>query len=220
MERKVAVGGTEAGDHEVVLEGTYRAFGGVATVHVWGNQLEVNVLADHVAFESGGCLVVESLKLGSEATGAEKIVGAFVGGEDFGASLRFHGLDVDEVAVIVVDDQHVAVAVGGGLDEATSEVGEDLTGRRCEVGVDVVSAESGRRCGRRMKIGGDVGVGGGRRDGSGVGGVDGGGRDGSGVVGVFVVVAFCGLEVGTLLVEVAFDHRDGWWRMATNLGRG
>lgn len=46
------------------------------------------------------------------------------------------------------------------------------------------------------------------------------GVDGGRIVGVFVGVAFGGLEVGALLVEVAFNHGDGRWWMASNLGGG
>ena len=45
-----------------------------------------------------------------------------VGGEDFRARLAFHGFDVDEVAVVVVEDKHVGVARAGGLDEASCEI--------------------------------------------------------------------------------------------------
>jgi hypothetical protein len=42
---------------------------------------------------------------------------------------------MNEVAVVVVNDQHIAVAAGGGVEEAASEVGEGFAGG---VGVDVV----------------------------------------------------------------------------------
>ena len=151
-------------------------------------------------------------------------MGASVGREDLGAGFGSHGLDVNVVAVKVVDDEHVAVAFGGGLDETTGEVGEYLAGGGGEVGVDEVCAESRGRGGRRMEVVGAGVVGGGDwRDGSGVGrvlGVDGDGVKGGRIVGVFVGEAFGGLEVGALLVKVAFDHRDGWWWMASNLGGG
>jgi hypothetical protein len=50
-----------------------------------------------------------------------------------------------------------------------------------------------------------------------VGGV---GDHGGGTACVFVVAAFGGLEVGSLLIEVAFDHGDGRGWMAANLGGG
>ena len=115
-----------------------------------------------------------------------------------------------EIAVVVVDDEHVTVALGGGLDEASGEVGEDLAGRRGEVSIDEVRAESWGSRGSWMEVHGDVGVGGcGWR----------GGVECGGIVGMFVGVwAFGGLEVSALLIEVAFDHGDGRGWMAANLG--
>jgi hypothetical protein len=139
MEWKVAIGGTETGD-EMVLEGSDSAFGSVSAVNVRWDELKVDVLVCHVCFEGSGGFVVETLELRFEASGAEKSVRAFVCGEDFGPSLVFHGLDVDEIAVVFVYDEHVAVAVRGWLDEAPGEVGEDLPSGSGEVGVDVTGA--------------------------------------------------------------------------------
>ena len=61
---------------------------------------------------------------------------AFVGGEDVGAGFACHGFDVDEVAVVVIDYQHVGVAGDGGLNESAGQVGEDFPGVGGEVGVD------------------------------------------------------------------------------------
>ncbi len=107
------------------------------------DQQEVNVLASHVALESGRCLVVESLELGFEAAGGEEGVGACVGDKDLGTGLGFHGLDVNEVTVVVIDDEHVAVAIRRGLYEATGEVGEDLAGGGGKVSINEVCAEPG-----------------------------------------------------------------------------
>ena len=61
---------------------------------------------------------------------------AFVGGEDVGTGLACHGLDVDEVAVEVIDYQHVGVAGDGWLNESGGQVGEDFSGVGGEVGVN------------------------------------------------------------------------------------
>ena len=53
-------------------------------------------------------------------------MGAFVGGEDGGARFVGHWLDVDEIAIVVVDYEHVGVAARGWLDEAAGEVAKDL----------------------------------------------------------------------------------------------
>jgi hypothetical protein len=45
-----------------------------------------------------------------------------------GSTLGFHGLDMDEVGVVVVEDEQVVVAVGAGDDEATGLVSKDFAG--------------------------------------------------------------------------------------------
>ena len=45
----------------MLLEGAYRAFGGVATVIVWGNKLEINVTQFHAPFHFLGGFIVKSL---------------------------------------------------------------------------------------------------------------------------------------------------------------
>jgi hypothetical protein len=137
MEGEVLVGGAEAGD-EVVFECADCTFGGVSSVDVGRDELEVDLLVRHVGFEGGGGFVVESLELRFEASGAEEGVGPLVCSQNGRAFLVGHGLDMNEVAVVVVDYQHVAVAAGGGVEEAASEVGEGLACGAGEVGVDVV----------------------------------------------------------------------------------
>ena len=130
-----------------------------------------------------------------ESTGAEECVCAFVGGEDGGSGFVGHGLDVDVVGVVVVHYEHVAVALGGWLDEAAGEVSEDLAGGVGEVGVDVMGADGSGGRGRRMVVVEESVVGGGVVVGrrwwrAGVGEI----------VCVFVVASFGGLEVRSLLV--------------------
>ena len=105
-----------------------------------------------------------------EAAGGEEVVCAFVGGEDFGPSLVLHRLDMYEVTVVLVDDEHVAVAHRRRLNEAAGEVGEDLAGGGGEVGVEVVGA----CCGWRWVGGVRVGVVGVGREGGWCGAVGGG----------------------------------------------
>ena len=65
-------------------------------------------------------------------------MGSFVCGEDFGAGFAGHGFHVNEIAVVVVDDQHVGVAGDGWLNEASGEVGEKFSSVGGEIGVDEV----------------------------------------------------------------------------------
>ena len=107
----------------------------------------------HVGFECARGFVVESLELRLEASRGEEVVRAFVGGEDFWSCFVFHWLDMDEIAIVFVEYEHVAVAVGGGLEEASSLVGEDLAGGRCVVSVDVVGSRGGGSWIGRVEVG-------------------------------------------------------------------
>jgi len=120
------------------------------------------------------------------------LVYPFVGFQDFGGGLAFHGFGKDVVAVVVVDDEEIGVAGGGVAEESAGWIREDLAGGRLDGDVDVVGAEGVGFDGCGMEIGGD-----GSRVGGAVGGA-GRGRFG-----------FCGTQVGSLLVEVAFDHWGG-----------
>ena len=53
-------------------------------------------------------------------------MGPFVGGQDFGGSFVFHGLGVDVITVVVVEDEELVAARAGGRDETDGLVGEDL----------------------------------------------------------------------------------------------
>ena len=94
-----------------------------------------------MCFQCLGGFVVKFLELRFKAAGAEKSVGALVGSEDGGTFLVRHGFNVDEVAVVVVEDEHVAVAARGGVEEASGKVGEDLAGDACKVDVEVIGPE-------------------------------------------------------------------------------
>ena len=60
MERKFFVDAAQAGD-EVVLKGADRSLGGVASMHVWWDELVVDVLVGEELFENTGAFVVEAL---------------------------------------------------------------------------------------------------------------------------------------------------------------
>ena len=81
-------------------------------------------------------------------------MGTLVCFEDLGAGFFGHRLHVNEVAVVVVDNQHVCVPGDGGLDEAAGEVGEDFAGVGSKVGVNEMELVVGR-----FRICGVVGVG-------------------------------------------------------------
>ena len=60
MQWEVLVSAALAGD-EMVLECVDCLFGGIASVHVWGHQLEIDVFVSHELLQHIGAFVVEAL---------------------------------------------------------------------------------------------------------------------------------------------------------------
>ena len=56
------------------------------------------------------------------------LVEGFVGVQNTLGGAIFEGLDENVVAVVIVQDHHVIVAIAGGGDETAGLVGEDLSG--------------------------------------------------------------------------------------------
>ena len=149
VEGKGGIGTAQACD-EVVLERSDRTFGGVTAMNVGRSELEVDVVVDHEALEGGGCFVVQALEEGAKAARCQGFVGALESGEDFVAGLASHRLDMNVVAVVVVEDQHVGVAGAGRLDEAAGEIGKELAGGGGAVGEESVRADGLGRWGRAV----------------------------------------------------------------------
>jgi hypothetical protein len=71
-----------------------------------------------------------------KAAGAEQCVCSFVGGgEDLWAGSARHRLDINEITVLVIQDQHVGVSGTGWHEKTTCWIGEDLAGGGFIVGV-------------------------------------------------------------------------------------
>jgi hypothetical protein len=87
------------------------------------------VLVAEEVLESSGELVVEALDLGAEASANEPVVDGLVRGKDGDTGLAGHGLSMDGVAVVVMQDEELGDAGAGGEDEVARLVGEDLAGR-------------------------------------------------------------------------------------------
>ena len=203
MKWEVGVGGAETGD-EMVFENADGAFCLIASVGMWWYELVVNLVFREEIFEKVGCFVVEALQLWSEAALSEGGVNAFEGGEVVGGGTGLHGLCENHVAVVVVDDEDVVVAVAGRGDKASSLVAGNASCDWFGCRKDVVTADGWVRevgwcslCGF-IEI---VGIG----DGEGC--VDGGLVFGS------AIVAAC-------LIEVTLVHGDGLWWVAADVGRG
>jgi hypothetical protein len=103
VERKGRVGAAEA-SNEVVLEGANGLLCSVASMDMRWCELEIDGIVGHELLKSGGRFVVETLEEWAEATGGEEGVGTLVGSQDLSAGLALHRLDMDVVAVVVVED--------------------------------------------------------------------------------------------------------------------
>jgi hypothetical protein len=125
MKGEVFVGAAEAGN-EVVFKRADGAFGSVAAMDVGRDKLEVDIFGAEEVFKDAGAFVVEALEDGSKAGFDKERMGAFVGGQDRGGSFVLHGLGMDVVAVVVVEDEEFIVARARGSDKTAGLVGENL----------------------------------------------------------------------------------------------
>ena len=68
------------------------------------------------------------MEAGPEAGGAQLGVECLVAGKDGGARVVLDGFGKDAIAVVVVEDQQVVVAMAGRCDESACLVSVDLAG--------------------------------------------------------------------------------------------
>ena len=203
MKWEVGVSRAETGD-KMVFENADGAFCLVASVGMWWYELVVNLLFREEFFEKGRCFVVEALQLWAEAARSEDGVNAFEGGEVVGGGSGSHGLREYHIAVVVVDDEDVVVAVAGRGDKTSGLVAGNASGDGFGCSKDVVTANGWVRevgwcslC-RFIEV---IGIGDGESC------VDGG-------------LVFGSAIVAAGLIEVTFVHRYGLWWVAADVGRG
>jgi hypothetical protein len=136
----------------VILKRADGAFGRIATMYMGRHKLVVDIVGREELLESGGGLVIQTLQARCEATCLEEMDGPLISGKDVRARARRHGFCMHIVAVEVIDNEEILVALAGGRKKATREVGTDLARRGVVVDVDVVGADRGdsrrRRSGR------------------------------------------------------------------------
>jgi hypothetical protein len=104
--------------------------------------LEVDALLRHKPFECRGGFVVQFLQAGFEAAVNKMLVQFGVGSKVFLLSSVFHSFDQNGVAVKVVQDKEIHVALAPLVWETTCLVGENLAGWVDDGGVDTVSSPS------------------------------------------------------------------------------
>jgi hypothetical protein len=91
--------------------------------------------------QGSGGFIVKSLELGTESSRGKKVEGAAVGRQNLGTGTIFHGFDVDEVAIVVIDYKHVCVAGAGGGHKASCEVRKDFSGGFVGIGIQEVRSK-------------------------------------------------------------------------------
>jgi hypothetical protein len=106
MHREIRIRATKP-RKKVVLEGAYGALSGVGAMDAWWYQLEGDVLLDEVFLEHSGAFIVKTLELGAEAGVHESVVNGLEGFQDFRRCFGRHGLGVDAVTVVVVEDKNL-----------------------------------------------------------------------------------------------------------------
>ena len=121
VERKVGVTATEAGN-EVVLEGLNGAFCGIPAVDVGRSELVGNIFILKESFERAGAFIVKGLQPRAAAGADENVVEFGVGSyDDFGLATG-NGFNSNEVAIVVIEEQDVVVALAGRKGEAASRI--------------------------------------------------------------------------------------------------
>lgn len=125
MEWKVFVDTTKAGN-EVILPGADGAFGSIAAVQAGNNELVVDVLLGQVEFEFCGAFIVKSVVGWAEASSAHAAMNFLESSLDALSCTVLEGHGEDGVAVPIVANHLVIVALAGGSNEFAGLIGVDL----------------------------------------------------------------------------------------------
>jgi hypothetical protein len=91
------------------------------------HQLVSDIIDGEEILQSGGCFVVESLELWLETLDCELLMNGVICFDPFRGGPRFHGDDIDVVAIIDISDHHIRVSFAGSHRELSRQVGVKLT---------------------------------------------------------------------------------------------
>lgn len=116
----------------MVLGGADAAFGAVATIVMWGNELTFDFLLAKEFQQFFGAFVVKTLEFCCASRTFQVLVDAWMHHwECFGLAV-FDQLEWDGVGIAVVDDHEAVCAIVGWDREATNEIQMDLiSGGNC-----------------------------------------------------------------------------------------
>jgi hypothetical protein len=127
----------------VIFEGPDGSLGRVDPVVVGFDELEVGASLSDASFDGLGGFIIEDIKFGFEAVVGQDAIQVLVGAESFGIAAVFHGFNQNSVAVIIIEDQHILVALLGRDRKGAREIGID------NPIVDVGQADGGKGAVRR-----------------------------------------------------------------------
>jgi hypothetical protein len=109
MQGKVFVDAAQTSD-EMVFEGADGAFSSIAAMHAGGDKLVVNGFRREKLFEGGGTFVVQTVKLGPEASRNQTCMQFVKGSKNARAGATAHWLNQNAIAVVVVQHEDIVVA--------------------------------------------------------------------------------------------------------------
>jgi hypothetical protein len=135
----VLVNAAETGD-EVVFERSDGTFGGIASVDAGGRKLKIDVFLEEELFSGDGTLVVKVLEAWAEAGGTKFGMEGLIAGKYGSSGTCLDGGGEDAVAIKVVEDEEVVIAIAGRGDKSAGLVTEDLSGGFHDGGIAEVGA--------------------------------------------------------------------------------
>ena len=97
---------------KLILECANHMFGVVATMCIWGDKLEVNIIFAEGLLHGPGAFVVEDVESGSCTVLLEMFVARFPGFGDIQGLPVLQKLGVDGVGVVVLEDKYTLVSAG------------------------------------------------------------------------------------------------------------
>jgi len=112
----------------MILESLDGTFSGVATMHVSRGELVGNVLFFEVGLQDVRAFIVQSLDVGPGAPFYKKVVHFDICSENGGSLAVLDGFGGNEVAVVIVEDQQVVVALAGRQGKFSSEIAVAFSG--------------------------------------------------------------------------------------------
>jgi hypothetical protein len=92
------------------------SFSSIVAMETRGSKLEAYVFFNHAGSEELGVFNVEFLQFGLQSACFEELDGVLIGREVFLLAHAFHGFNLDEITIILVEDEHDVLLSAGGWD--------------------------------------------------------------------------------------------------------